>query len=96
MLFIITASFLICGVKILEPPISGFHVASYISNQNLLGLPNFYGHQVEEIVKKYLFTSFELHDILFVWNMACWIFKISAVRDIVMAPWKAVVLDKKI
>ena len=40
----------------------------------LLGLLNFYGHHVEEILKIYLFTSFQLHDILCVWNMACWIF----------------------
>ena len=56
--------------------IAGFHVTSLI----FLGLLNFYGHHVEEISKIYLLTSFQLHDILCVWNMACLIFIISAAR----------------
>ena len=59
------------------------------SNCNLLGLLNFYGHRVKEIVKIYRFTSFQLHDILCVWNVACWIFKNFNMRDIAMVLWQS-------
>ena len=43
-------------------------------NQNLLGLPNFYGHHVEEIIQYNFSQVFIKRILLCVWNLEYWIF----------------------